>query len=173
MVEHPRTLGFWVAFALGLGTMIAVGIFSLSGTAAAEVGSSAVISFVLAAFIAGTSAASYSEFASIYTENGGGYLFSSRTFERDWLEYAVGVSLFLGGSSPRRPPGHRDVGNPPAPVLGVRIDAGPNRPSGRGGWGPRARLRQPDDHVRHRRGPAVPGLPVRAEAVVRAAAVVI
>jgi amino acid transporter/nucleotide-binding universal stress UspA family protein len=96
MVEHTRTLGFWVAFALGLGTMIAAGIFSLSGTAVAEIGSSAVIAFVVAALIAGVTAASYSEFASIYAENGGGYLFSSRTFERDLLEYAVGVSLFLG-----------------------------------------------------------------------------
>jgi amino acid transporter/nucleotide-binding universal stress UspA family protein len=96
MVEHTRTLGFWVAFALGLGTMIAAGIFSLSGTAVAEIGSSAVIAFVIAALIAGITAASYSEFASIYAENGGGYLFSSRTFERDLLEYAVGASLFLG-----------------------------------------------------------------------------
>ena len=96
MVEHTRTLGFWVAFALGLGTMIAAGIFSLSGTAVAEVGSSAVIAFVIAALIAGVTAASYSEFASIYAENGGGYLFSSRTFDRDRLEYAVGTSLFLG-----------------------------------------------------------------------------
>ena len=96
MAEHTRTLGFRVAFALGLGTMIAAGIFSLSGTAVAAVGSSAVISFVIAAVIAGITAASYSEFASIYSENGGGYLFSSRTFENDKLLFAVGVSLFLG-----------------------------------------------------------------------------
>jgi amino acid transporter/nucleotide-binding universal stress UspA family protein len=62
----------------------------------AVVGSSAIISFVIAALIAGVTAASYSEFASIYAENGGGYLFSSRTFDRDLLEYAVGASLFLG-----------------------------------------------------------------------------
>ncbi|WP_135819592.1 amino acid permease [Halostella litorea] len=96
MVEHTRTLGFWVAFALGLGTMIAAGIFSLSGQAVAVVGSSAILSFVIAALIAGVTAASYSEFASIYAENGGGYLFSSRTFDRDLLEYGVGASLFLG-----------------------------------------------------------------------------
>ncbi|WP_435154945.1 amino acid permease [Haladaptatus sp. DFWS20] len=99
MVEHTRTLGFRVAFALGLGTMIAAGIFSLSGTAVAQVGSNAVISFVIAAAIAGITAASYSEFASIYAENGGGYLFSSRTFEDDRLLFAVGASLFLGYSA--------------------------------------------------------------------------
>jgi len=96
MVEHTRTLDFKIAFAIGLGTMIAAGIFSLSGTAVAEIGSSAVIAFVIAAVVAGITAASYSEFASIYSENGGGYLFSSRTFENDTLVYTVGAMLFLG-----------------------------------------------------------------------------
>jgi hypothetical protein len=38
MVEHTRTLGFRVAFALGLGTMIDAGIFSFSGTAVVRIG---------------------------------------------------------------------------------------------------------------------------------------
>ena len=97
MVEHTRTLDFKIAFAIGLGTMIAAGIFSLSGTAVARIGSSAVIAFVIAALVAGITAAAYSEFASVYSENGGGYLFTSRTFEdRDLLTYAIGMSLFLG-----------------------------------------------------------------------------
>ena len=97
MVEHTRTLDFKIAFALGLGTMIAAGIFSLSGTAVAQIGSTAVVAFVLAAVVAGITAATYSEFASIYSENGGGYLFTARTFEeRDVLTYAIGMSLFLG-----------------------------------------------------------------------------
>jgi len=97
MAEHTRTLDFKIAFAIGLGTMIAAGIFSLSGTAVAMIGSGAVIAFVIAAIVAGITAASYSEFASIYSENGGGYLFNSRTFEeRRLLTYGVGMSLFLG-----------------------------------------------------------------------------
>ncbi|WP_251328721.1 amino acid permease [Haloplanus pelagicus] len=96
MVEHRRTLDFKIAFAIGLGTMIAAGIFSLSGTAVAEIGSSAIVAFVLAALVAGLTAASYSEFASIYAENGGGYLFSARTLEHETLIYAVGAMLFLG-----------------------------------------------------------------------------
>lgn len=96
MVEKTRTLDFKIAFALGLGTMIAAGIFSLSGRAVYEIGSSAVIAFVIAALIAGVTAASYSEFASIYSENGGGYLFSSRTFENEYLLFGVGASLFMG-----------------------------------------------------------------------------
>lgn len=97
MVEHTRTLDFKIAFAIGLGTMIAAGIFSLSGAAVALIGSSAVIGFTIAAIVASITAASYSEFASIYSENGGGYLFNSRTFEEQrLLTYGVGVSLFLG-----------------------------------------------------------------------------
>ncbi|MFC3477161.1 amino acid permease [Halobacterium litoreum] len=96
MVEHTRSLGFTVAYAMGLGTMIAAGIFSLSGLAVARIGSSAVVAFVLAAVVASITAASYSEFASIYSENGGGYLFSSRTFDHDLLTYFVGATLFLG-----------------------------------------------------------------------------
>jgi len=97
MVEHTRTLDFKIAFAIGLGTMIAAGIFSLSGTAVLRIGSTAVLAFVLAAVVAGITAAAYSEFASIYSENGGGYLFTSRTFEeQDFLTYGIGAALFLG-----------------------------------------------------------------------------
>jgi amino acid transporter/nucleotide-binding universal stress UspA family protein len=97
MVQHTRTLDFKIAFAIGLGTMIAAGIFSLSGKAVNAISSYAVVAFVIAAVIAGITAAAYSEFASIYSENGGGYLFCSRTFEeRDLLTYAIGGSLFLG-----------------------------------------------------------------------------
>ncbi|ADJ15552.1 amino acid permease [Halalkalicoccus jeotgali] len=96
MVEKTRTLDFKIAFALGLGTMIAAGIFSLSGRAVYEIGSSAVIAFVIAALIASITAASYSEFASIYSENGGGYLFSSRTFDNEYLLFGIGASLFMG-----------------------------------------------------------------------------
>jgi amino acid transporter len=101
MAEHTRTLDFKIAFAIGLGTMIAAGIFSLSGAAVAMIGSSAVIGFTIAALVAGITAASYSEFASIYSENGGGYLFNSRTFkDRRLLTYGVGASLFLGYTGP-------------------------------------------------------------------------
>jgi hypothetical protein len=54
MAEHTRTLDFKIAFAIGLGTMIAAGIFSLSGAAVAMIGSRAVIAFVIAAVIAGS-----------------------------------------------------------------------------------------------------------------------
>ena len=46
--ELPRELGFISALAIGVGTMIAAGIFTLSGIAVQQVGSGAVISFLIA-----------------------------------------------------------------------------------------------------------------------------
>ncbi|MEF8799609.1 MAG: hypothetical protein V5A56_01055 [Halolamina sp.] len=71
MAQHTRTHDFGIAFEIGFRTMIAAGIFSLSGGTVAMIGSSAVIGSVIAAIVAGITAASYSEFASIYSENGG------------------------------------------------------------------------------------------------------
>jgi amino acid transporter len=96
MPEKKRTLGFKEAYAIGLGTMIAAGIFSLSGKAVASIGSTSILSFVIAAVVAGVTAAAYSEFASIYSESGGGYLFSSRTFQNNYLIFAEGIMLFFG-----------------------------------------------------------------------------
>lgn len=97
--KNVRSLGLLEATSIGLGTMIAAGIFSLSGLAVSEIGSSAIISFVIAALIGGITAAAYSEFASIYAESGGGYLFASRTFENDYLIYIEGLMLFFGYSA--------------------------------------------------------------------------
>lgn len=97
--KNVRSLGLLEATSIGLGTMIAAGIFSLSGLAVSEIGSSAIISFVIAALIGGITAAAYSEFASIYAESGGGYLFASRTFNNDYLIYVEGLMLFFGYSA--------------------------------------------------------------------------
>lgn len=99
MSKQVRSLGLLEATAIGLGTMIAAGIFSLSGLAVSEIGGSAILSFVIAALIGGTTAAAYSEFASVYSESGGGYLFSSRTFNNDYLIYVEGLMLFMGYSA--------------------------------------------------------------------------
>ena len=50
--ELTRDLGLTSALAIGVGTMIAAGIFTLSGLAVKEVGSAAVASFLLAAVVA-------------------------------------------------------------------------------------------------------------------------
>jgi hypothetical protein len=137
MVEHTRTLGFRVALVLGLGTLIAAGALSRSGTTVAETGGSAVVA--AAALVAGITASSCAELASRDVEYRSGYLSGSRTFGRDTLEHAVGVSPFLGYTGTTAPYlattdewfsdpvvpewlslSHGSVGVPAAVLFGVR-----------------------------------------------------
>src|SRR6056297_1897533 len=90
-----RDIGIIGAIALGVGTMIAAGIFVLSGLAVSNVGAMAIIAFIIAAIVASFTAFAYAEFASIYPESGGGYAYVSNVFDTD-LTYIVGWSMFLG-----------------------------------------------------------------------------
>ncbi|MFB6101307.1 MAG: amino acid permease [Haloplanus sp.] len=93
--ELDRDIGIVGAIALGVGTMIAAGIFVLSGLAVSNVGAMAIVAFVIAAVVASFTAFAYAEFASIYPESGGGYAYVSNTFDSD-LTYIVGWSMILG-----------------------------------------------------------------------------
>jgi amino acid transporter len=81
--------------ALGVGTMIAAGIFVLSGLAVANVGAAAVVAFLAAAVVAAFTAAAYAEFAALYPESGGGYMYVANVFDSD-LTYLVGWAMILG-----------------------------------------------------------------------------
>jgi hypothetical protein len=50
--EEHRSMGFLSASAIGIGTMIAAGIFVLSGLAVSKVGTVAIVSFLIAALVA-------------------------------------------------------------------------------------------------------------------------
>ncbi|MGN8215553.1 amino acid permease [Halococcus sp. PRR34] len=93
--ELDRDIGFVGAVALGVGTMIAAGIFVLSGLAVSNVGIMAIGAFLIAAFVASFTAFAYAEFAALYPESGGGYAYVANTFDRDWT-YIVGWSMILG-----------------------------------------------------------------------------
>ena len=93
--ELDRDIGMVGAVAIGVGTMIAAGIFVLSGLAVSKVGAAAIVSFLLAAVVAAFTAAAYGEFSSIYPESGGGYLYVSETFDTD-LTYLMGWTMILG-----------------------------------------------------------------------------
>lgn len=96
--ELSRDLGLTSALSIGVGTMIAAGIFTLSGLAVRDVGSSAVIAFLLAALVAAFTALTYCEFSALYPESGEGYLYARRTFPPP-LAYLVGWTLVLGYAS--------------------------------------------------------------------------
>jgi len=93
--ELDRDIGIVGAIALGVGTMIAAGIFVLSGLAVSNVGAMAIAAFLIAAIVASFTAFAYAEFASIYPESGGGYAYVANTFDSD-LTYIVGWSMILG-----------------------------------------------------------------------------
>lgn len=93
-----RDLGLTAALAIGVGTMIAAGIFTLSGLAIRNVGSAAVVSFLIAAFVALFTALTYCEFVSIYPRSGEGYLYARKTYPKG-LAFVVGWALFLGYTS--------------------------------------------------------------------------
>lgn len=71
--------------------MIAAGIFVLSGLAVSNVGTVAIVSFLIAAVIASFTAAAYGEFSSIYPESGGGYMYVANTFSETDLTYIMGL----------------------------------------------------------------------------------
>jgi amino acid transporter len=81
--ELNPEIGLLGALAIGIGTMMGAGIFVLSGVAVTNVGAVAIGSFLLAAVVAGFTAAAYAEFFSIYQESGGGYMFVANTFDSD------------------------------------------------------------------------------------------
>lgn len=96
--ELSRDLGLTTALSIGIGTMIAAGIFTLSGLAIGEVGSAAILSFLLAGIAATFTALVYCEFVSIYPQTGEGYLYARKTYPAP-LAYFVGWALFLGYTS--------------------------------------------------------------------------
>lgn len=93
--DLDRDIGVVGAISLGVGTMIAAGIFILSGLAVSNVGAMAIVAFIIAAVVASFTAFAYAEFASIYPESGGGYAYVANTFDSN-LTYIVGWSMILG-----------------------------------------------------------------------------
>ena len=74
---HPglnRHLRLWDLIILGIGAMVGTGIFTITGTAAANLaGPALIVSIVIAAFCVGLSALFFAEFASRIPATGGAY----------------------------------------------------------------------------------------------------
>jgi APA family basic amino acid/polyamine antiporter len=95
--EHAlkRTLGPVSLVALGIGAIIGAGIFSLTGTAAAEnAGPAIVLSFVVAAIGCGFAGVCYSEFASMIPIAGSAYTYAYATMG-ELLAWIIGWDLIL------------------------------------------------------------------------------
>ncbi len=104
-----RALGPWNLISLGIGAIIGVGIFVLTGTAAAaNAGPAIVLSFVLSAFGCVFAGLCYAEFASMIPVAGSAYTYGYATLGEifawiiGWdlvLEYAFGAATVASGWS--------------------------------------------------------------------------
>ncbi|CAF2583606.1 unnamed protein product [Rotaria sp. Silwood2] len=90
--ELKRTLNSCQLLALGIGSIIGTGIFVLSGEAAAKyAGPAIIVSFIIAAIVAGLAAFSYSEMASMVPISGSAYSYTYATMGA-WI---IGWDLIL------------------------------------------------------------------------------
>src|SRR6266481_4427871 len=104
-----RTLGPAALVALGIGAIIGAGIFTLTGTAAAQnAGPALVLSFIFAAIGCGFAGLCYSEFSTMVPISGSAYTYTYATMGEllawiiGWdlvLEYAVGAATVSIGWS--------------------------------------------------------------------------
>jgi basic amino acid/polyamine antiporter, APA family len=104
-----RVLSLWDLTAIGVAAVIGAGIFSTVGEATLKAGPSVVLVFVIGAFVAGLSALSYAEMASVVPQAGSAYTYTYVIFGEllawlmGWfliLEYAVGnIAVAISWSS--------------------------------------------------------------------------
>lgn len=104
-----RSLGLWQLTAIGLGGIIGVGIFVLTGVVAAtQAGPAVTLSFILAGVASAAAALCYAEFASLIPVSGSAYTYSYAVLGEPvawfigWdllLEYALVVAVVAIGWS--------------------------------------------------------------------------
>src|SRR5581483_7401684 len=104
-----RVLGLWQLTAIGLGGIIGVGIFVLTGVAAAtQAGPAVIISFIIAGLASAAAALCYAEFAGLIPVAGSAYTYSYAVLGEGaaWLigwdlllEYALVVAVVAIGWS--------------------------------------------------------------------------
>ncbi|CAF0785073.1 unnamed protein product [Rotaria sordida] len=93
--ELKRTLSTFQVMALGIGSIIGTGIFVLSGEAAAKyAGPAVIVSFIIAAIVAGLAAFSYAEMSSMVPISGSAYSYTYATMG-EYLAWIIGWDLIL------------------------------------------------------------------------------
>lgn len=85
------SLGMTVAFCVG--TMIGAGVFVLSGLVIDVAGPAAILSYLIGGIIVAFSGVSYAVLASIFPEDGGGYLYARRMLG-DYPGFLTGWGLY-------------------------------------------------------------------------------
>ncbi len=97
--KRSEGLSTFAAITFAVGSMVGAGVFVLSGLVIEVAGSSAILSYVICGIVVSFSGLSYAALASIFPEDGGGYLFARRMlgdypgFLSGWAMY---VSTLIG-----------------------------------------------------------------------------
>jgi len=95
---EPRgeaTIGFWAAFAIGVGGMVGGGIFAVLGLAVSYAKGGTPIAFGLAGCVALATAYSYARLSVRFPSQGGTVEFINQAFGSGWLTGGVNVLLWL------------------------------------------------------------------------------
>ena len=104
--ELAKDLGPLAALTIGVGTMIGAGIFVLPGTAIAQAGSFAVLSFLVGGVIALLTALSASELGTAMPKSGGAYFYVNRALGplfgsiagwANWMGLAFASAFYMVG----------------------------------------------------------------------------
>ncbi len=93
-VKRSEGLSMFAAIAFAVGTMVGAGVFVLSGVVIDVAGPAAVLSYLICAVIVTFSALSYATLASIFPEDGGGYLFA-RKMIGDYPGFIAGWAMYI------------------------------------------------------------------------------
>jgi APA family basic amino acid/polyamine antiporter len=106
VTKRSEGLSVSTAIAFAVGNMVGAGVFVLSGMVLNVAGPSAILSYLLCGIMVLFSGLSYAALASIFPEDGGGYLFAKRMLGRftgflaGWAMYIaqpIGISFVLLG----------------------------------------------------------------------------
>ncbi len=92
--KRSEGLSTFAAIAFAVGTMIGAGVFVLSGLVIEVAGSSAVLSYLICGIVVTFSGLSYAALASIFPEDGGGYLFARRMLG-DYPGFLAGWAMYV------------------------------------------------------------------------------
>ncbi len=91
----PRVLGVWQLTSIGLGGLIGVGIFVLTGVVAAtQAGPAVALSFLIAGVASGAAALSYAEFAGLIPVAGSAYTYAYAVLG-ELVAWIIGWDLLL------------------------------------------------------------------------------
>jgi APA family basic amino acid/polyamine antiporter len=92
--KRSEGLGIFAAIAFAVGNMVGAGVFVLSGILIDLAGPSAVLSYLICGVLVAFSGLSYAALASIFPEDGGGYLYARRMLG-EYLGFLAGWSMYI------------------------------------------------------------------------------